>query len=120
MILFSAESIETKLTLSGERKGTMSNRGGIYAGPGGTMLHGNGTVAPSAGRLGSEWSDWGILVSFPDRPLRRISETVKARSKDEAERKAAKFLSGRGTLLFEVIEPNTPDQTRPASSGAVG
>jgi hypothetical protein len=66
------------------------------------------TRPASSGAVGSEWSDWGILVSFPDRPLRRISETVKARTKDEAERKAARFLLGRGTLLFEVLNPNTP------------
>ena len=54
---------------------------------------------------GSDWKQWHILVAFPGQPLRHISETVLARSKEEAETKAGKFLSGRGTILYKVRLP---------------
>jgi hypothetical protein len=63
-------------------------------------------VKPSSPTIDSVWKRWHILVAFPGRPLRHISETVTARSKEEAERKAGKFLSGRGTIIYKVCLPN--------------
>lgn len=52
----------------------------------------------------SAWKDWKIRITFGNEPLKTIPHTVKARSKEEAEDKAQKYLSGRGALLFEVCE----------------
>ena len=55
--------------------------------------------------MSTAWKIWHIRVEFPSEPMRLIPQTVKARSKDEAERKAGEYLAGRGTMLYEVILP---------------
>jgi len=59
----------------------------------------------------SAWHIWHIRVGFQNEPMRQIAQTVKARSKDEAERKAGEYLSGRGLMVYEVIMQNAPLQT---------
>ena len=56
----------------------------------------------------SAWHIWHIRVGFQNEPMRQIAQTVKARSKDEAERKAGEYLSGRGLMVYEVIMQNAP------------
>lgn len=54
------------------------------------------------------WSVWQIEVSFTGEELCSIPHTIKARNADEASNKAAKYLAGRGPLLFKVTEKYTP------------
>lgn len=51
------------------------------------------------------WQRWYIRIAYGDEPLHSISQTIKARPKSEAESKAKKYLSGRGSMLFEVYLP---------------
>jgi len=71
------------------------------------MSGANGEYPPVSG---SAWKVWHIRVTFLHEQPRFISHTVKARSKDEAERKAGAYLSGRGTMLYEVLTQNAPHQ----------
>ena len=54
----------------------------------------------------SAWHIWHIRIRFLNEPMRQIAQTVKARSKDEAERKAGEYLAGRGMMVYEVIMQN--------------
>ena len=63
----------------------------------------------------SAWHIWHIRVGFPNEPMRQIAQTVKARSKDEAERKAGEYLAGRGMMVYEVIMQNAPREGRAAA-----
>jgi len=67
------------------------------------MSEANGEYPPVSG---SAWKFWHIRVGFPNEPMRQIAQTVKARSKDEAERKAGEYLAGRGMMVYEVIMQN--------------
>lgn len=53
---------------------------------------------------GSVWEVWHIRVAMPFGGLHTIGQTVKARSKDEAERKAVRLLAGR-VAAFQVFLP---------------
>jgi len=64
----------------------------------------------------SAWHIWHIRVGFPNEPMRQIAQTVKARSKDEAERKAGEYLAGRGLMVSEVIMQNAR-LDRPGAAG---
>ena len=65
---------------------------------------------------GSAWHIWHIRVGFLNEPMRQIAQTVKARSKDEAERKAGEYLAGRGTMVYEVIMQNATVHLRDRSA----
>lgn len=55
--------------------------------------------------VASNWRIWHIRVAMPFGGLRTISQTVKARNKDEAETKAVKELAGR-VAAFQVFLPD--------------
>jgi len=50
----------------------------------------------------SLWQTYRIEVRFEFEKPYFIDHTVKARSKEEAEKKAAKYLQGRGRMFFTV------------------
>ena len=56
---------------------------------------------------GSAWMTWHIRYTENHEPLRYLSQTVKARNQNEAERKASKLLSGR-CGLWQVVLPLEP------------
>ena len=55
----------------------------------------------------SAWMTWHIRYTENHAPLRYLSQTVKARNQNEAERKAAKLLRGR-CGLWQVVLPLEP------------
>ena len=76
-----------------------------------------GLDAPDMGIIDmNAWKTWSIRIHWnnqiPDNEFKTIQQTVKARNKDEAERKAMRLLSGRFAGVFEVYE-----NTKPAEAG---
>ncbi len=51
------------------------------------------------------WKTYAIDVKYLDEyEFKTIKHQVKARNKEEAEKKAGRYLSGRGAMLFKVTE----------------
>ena len=74
-------------------------------------------MASSSGAPCSAWMTWHIRYTENHEPLRYLSQTVKARNQNEAERKAEKLLSGRYGLWQVVLPPEHCGDCDPCLGG---
>jgi len=64
----------------------------------------------------SAWKTWHIKVAFSHGAMKTIAQTVKARTEEEAARKASLYVTGK-CLGFSVFLPNTSHEARKNQEG---